>query len=240
MDIPALITAVAAICAATAWPLIVLILLLAYRKPLSTAAAKIPSIFDRIQIVKIGALEAELDRVASVSIGDSKGAVTSEQVEAAVKIESQVSDLGLPELLRQLDRLCLQYDTIRNTMPSGYQRTSAMTNVLIKMRALAPSTSSKIEAYKSSGSPGSRLAAIAMMQMEPHIGDVNWLAQRFSLENPFVFYHAALALKNMTIHADANMRREISVAAKAARTVVESFEYGVPDPDTIEALSSIE
>lgn len=240
MDIPALITAIAAVLAATAWPLMILAVLLAYRKPISSAAEKLPGIFDRVQSLRIGALEADLDRVAAVpGEASSKGDVTPEQVKAAVKIESQASEFGLQELLRQLDRLCLEYDTIRNTMSSGYKRTSAMTNILIKMRTLAPSTSSKIDSYRSSGSPGSRLAAIAMMQMEPHLGDLNWLADRFVMESPFIFYHAALALKNMSLHADTHRRHEITVAARAAKTVIEAFEYGVPDPDTIEVLSSI-
>ncbi|OYY76842.1 MAG: hypothetical protein B7Y43_13110 [Sphingomonas sp. 28-62-20] len=240
MATPAFLTAIAAIIAALAWPIVLLTVLLAYRKPISSAVTKIPSILDRIQTVKIGALEAELEKVASLPhLESSKGEVTPEQIRTAAKIESQATDFGSQQLIKQLDRICLEYDTIRNTMPSGYARTSAMTQILIKMRALAPSTSKLINVYKGSGSPGSRLAAVAMMQMEPQLGDLNWLEERFVIENPFIFYHAALALRNMTIHADSERRKEISLIAKSAKSAVERFEYGVPDPDTIEVLSSI-
>jgi hypothetical protein len=241
LDVPALLTAIAAIIAAVAWPFALLVVLLVYRKPIGIAAIKIPMILDRVHSLKIGALEAELDKVASVSAASSgKGNVTPDQARVAARIESQASDLGPQELLKQLDRLSLEYDTMRNSMPSGYERTAAMTSVLIKMRALAPSTSFRIDAYKGSGSPGSRLAAIAMMQMEPNLGDLEWLEGRFRAENPFIFYHAALALRNMATHADGEeLRSKISAVAKSAKFVVENFEYGVPDPDTIEALSSI-
>jgi hypothetical protein len=240
MNIPALLTAIAALLSAIAWPVALLIVLLVYRKSVGSAVAKLPAMFDRVQSLKLGALEAELERVALVSDDSApKGAVTSEQVRVAAKIESQAADLGTQALFRQLDRLCIEYDTIRDTMPSGYARTSAMTHVLIKMRTLAPSTSSMIDAYKWSGSPGSRLAAIAMMQMNPELADLAWLEERFKVESPFVFYHAALAMKNMTIQADPKTKERIIEAAWRARLVVEGFGSGVPDPDTIEVLSSI-
>jgi len=240
MDIPALLTAIAAIMAAVAWPSALLVVLLIYRKPIGNAAAKIPMVLDRVNSLKIGALEAELERVASVPhLSPVKGDVTFDQARTAAKIESQVSDLGLKELLKQLDRLCLEYDTVRNSMHPGYERTSAMTSVLIRMRALAPSTSFRVDTYKDSGSPGNRLAAIAMMQMEPNLGDLEWLEGRFRIEQPFVFYQAALALRNMATRANSVARDKISTVAKSARAVLEDFKYGVPDADTIEVLSSI-
>ncbi len=240
MRIPELLTAIAAILAALAWPLVILAIFLVYRKIIGDVLSKIPTMFDRVKNLKVGALEAELEKVAlSSTVDSSNRGVTSEQIHIAAKIESQVSEFGFEELLKQMDRLCLEYDSIRRTMPSGYERTSAMTDILIKMRALSPAVSSKIMAYKISGSPGSRLAAIAMMQMDPSLGDIKWLEERFHSENPFIFYHAALALKNMTIYADQDVRRDVADVAVRVRSVIEGFEYGVPDPDTIEVLSSI-
>ena len=77
------------------------------------------------------------------------------------------------------------------------------------------------------------------MQMEPHLGDLNWLSKRFDLESPFIFYHAALAMRNMAIGADQEKRARISEVAAKAKATIEAFEYGTPDPETIEVLSTL-
>src|SRR5262249_33735685 len=141
----------------------------------------------------------ELDRVANAepqNASEKSGNITPLQIEAAARIAVQAQDINTDALLRELDRLCLEYDAIRRTQPSGSNRTRAMTRVIVQMRTLAPSLENFIDAYKGSGSPGSRLAAVAMMQMVPRAADINWLKERFSSEQPFVFYHAALALQN--------------------------------------------
>ena len=211
-----------------------------YRKPISDAISKVPHMFDRVQAIRIGSLEADLESIAITGNYDNKkGDITFEQIQAAAKIEVQSKDYGSRELLRQLDRLCLQYDTIREAMPSSDDRTRSMTKIVTKMRALAPATAEMIETYKRSGSPGSRLAAIAMMQMEPSHADLNWLKERFWVETPFVFYHAALALRNSTIGANQIKKEEIGQIARAAMEKVQQFEHGTPDSETLEVLSTI-
>jgi hypothetical protein len=236
---PAILTAIAAILSAVAWPLVFLTVLLAYRRPLSEAVRKIPSVIDRIQSVKIGALEAELEKIGSLPENRGSGEITSEQISVAAKIESRIDDYGQIELLKQLDKLCLEYDSIRHSMPPGSLRTSAMTNVIVRMRALAPATSTKIEVYKGSGSPGSRLAAIAMMQMTPQLGDLKWLSDRFRLESPFIFYHASLALRNMANNADEIKKSEIKSVAQDALSILKNYNQGTPDKNTIAVLASI-
>src|SRR6202012_3326582 len=106
------------------------------------------------------------------------------------------NDVGSETLIRELDKLCLEYDSLRRALPPSEERTRTMTRVLVKMRSLAPSLIDYLDAYKGSGSPGSRLAAVAMMQMVPRVADLVWLGDRFSSDQPFIFYHAALALQN--------------------------------------------
>src|SRR5262249_55639869 len=142
----------------------------------------------------------ELERVADAEIQtqtDESGKITPRQFEAAARIAAQSQEVSTEALLRELDKLCLEYDSLRRTMPSGSDRTRAMTRVIVKMRSLAPTLVDFLDVYKGSGSAGSRLAAIAMMQMVPRVADLDWLKERFSSEHPFVFYHAALALQNI-------------------------------------------
>jgi hypothetical protein len=138
-----------------------------------------------------------------------------------------------------MDRLCLEYDSLRRSLPSGNERTRAMTRVIVKMRSLAPSLVDHLDAYKGSGSAGSRLAAIAMMQMVPRVADLDWLKDRFSSEQPFVFYHAALALQNVANISDTpEKKRRLREATEQALSTVRSFP-GVPDAGTIQVLEML-
>lgn len=114
-----------------------------------------------------------------------------------------------------------------------------MTRVLVKMRSLAPSLVEFLGTYKGSGSPGSRLAAIAMMQMVPRVADLDWLRERFSSEQPFLFYHAALALQNVAnIFNTPEEKGRLREVAQQALDTVKSFA-GVPDRSTIEVLEML-
>ena len=114
-----------------------------------------------------------------------------------------------------------------------------MTQVLVRMRSLAPSLVDFIDAYKGSGSAGSRLAAIAMMQMVPRVADLGWLKERFSSEHPFVFYHAALALQNLANISDApEKKKRLREAAQQSLSTVKNFP-GVPDQGTIQVLEML-
>lgn len=167
------------------------------------------------------------------------GKVTARQIEAAARIEVQARDIDSQSLLNELDQLCLQYDSLRRSLPSGPERTGAMTGVLIKMRSLAPSLVGHIDAYKGSGSPGSRLAAIAMMQMVPRVADLDWLKERFSSEHPFVFYHAALALQNVANNSDTlEKERHLRKVTEEALAIVKGFS-GPPDRNTIQILDTL-
>jgi hypothetical protein len=184
-------------------------------------------------------LALELDRVADAEVetgADKSGKVTPGQLEAATRIAVQTRELSTETLLSELDTLCLEYDALRRTLPSGANRTRAMTRVVVKMRALTPSLVTHLDAYKGSGSAGSRLAAIAMMQMVPSIVDLNWLGDRFSVEHPFLFYHAALALQNAAdSSADNDYRQRVGEIARQALASVRSFA-GPPDRSTVEVL----
>jgi hypothetical protein len=185
---------------------------------------------------------SELDRVADAeaeNAASKTGMITAGQIEAASRIAIQTRDVDAQALLGELDRLCLEYDSLRRALPPGDDRTRAMTCVLVKMRSLAPSLIDFLSIYKGSGSPGSRVAAIAMMQMVPRAVDLHWLRDRFASEQPFLFYHAALALQNVAnLCGSAKDRERLRDVAQEALDKVKSFA-GVPDANTIEVLENL-
>jgi hypothetical protein len=114
-----------------------------------------------------------------------------------------------------------------------------MTRIVVKMRSLAPSLVDSLDAYKGSGSAGSRLAAIAMMQMVPKVADIDWLRERFSVEQPFLFYHSALALQNVAENRHASEdKQRLREVAQQALAIIKGFS-GSPDRSTIEILEML-
>lgn len=112
-----------------------------------------------------------------------------------------------------------------------------MTQILVRMRMLGPSMSKYMTTYMTSGSAGSRLAAVAMMQIQPEKADIDWLVRRFKEEAPFVFYHAALALQNVANNVP-HLRAEVKRAANDALDIVNKFN-GTPDAETMFVLKAL-
>jgi hypothetical protein len=230
-DFSKLISAIAALL----WPLIFGAVLFYLRKEAREVLSKVPKLFDRIKSAKFAGTELILENLADKPDLE-KGAVTIDQISVASQIEMDSKNIGLDHLLKELDRLCLEYDQVRRIMPSSPNRTREMTKILVKMRGLSSALSPYVEVYKSSGSPGSRLAAIAIMQMQPELVDIEWIVERFRKEYPFAFYHAALALANL---ANIPQSKDLAVVtARRALEILEAFD-GTPDQDTVEVLKTI-
>lgn len=238
-ELAKILTAVAALAGAIAWPLAILGIAYVFRIELRAVLNKIP--LDKLKKATFPGVAVELERVANDEAESSSktGNITPGQYEAANRIAVQTKDIGISTLLSELDRLCLEYDSVRRTMPSGGNRTSLMTRIIVKMRSLAPSLVEFLDIYKGSGSPGSRLAAIAMMQMVPREADLDWLRDRFSIEKPFLTYHAALALQNAAnIAGGPERKRQLRDVAQQAVATVKGFA-GVPDRGTVEVLETL-
>jgi hypothetical protein len=239
---PNSLTSIAAFVGAIAWPITVFLVVYILRGELKSMLIKIPAMLDRVKKASLAGVALELDQVAAAEVettADKSGKVTPRQLEAAARITIQTREVSTHTLLNELDRLCLEYDALRRTLPPGENRTRAMTRVVVKMRALAPSLTDFMDVYKGSGSPGSRLAAIAMMQMVPSVADLDWLKDRFSSETPFVFYHAALALQNVAnvVNSEEGKQRLLQVVRQAIDTV-NNFK-GTPDQNTLEVLGAL-
>lgn len=236
-----LIAAIADLIAALIWPMFFLAVFWLFREPIRESSSKLPDLIGRIKRGKVGILEVELEQVAqrsTVEVEPGSSAITLEQIRVATKIDSQAAEIGTEELLRQLDRLSREYDTIRGTQPPGGSRTAALSRVLVQMRALGLSVSRHIERYKASNTAGDRLAAVAMMQIRPEVSDLGWLLERFKGDSPFIFYNAALALENLANNAPLKLRLRVRDTAKEALSVVQSFS-DKPDRNTAIVLQRI-
>lgn len=113
----------------------------------------------------------------------------------------QVSALGTKGLSRaiirsELERLAREYEALRSQMSPGAERTVAMERIAKQMLSYGLVVSDDLFAeLKASDSPGMRLAAILCLEMRPRPAELYWLAERLRNEQPFIGYHAALALR---------------------------------------------
>ncbi|MBC7986515.1 MAG: hypothetical protein H7X93_07575 [Sphingomonadaceae bacterium] len=239
--IAALVTAIAALVAAIAWPIAFLVIFFMFRGPLSAAFEKLPSAISRMQKLKLGSFEAELEAEAKGLIEQAvaePGTISPEQIRSAARIQIAAKGLDQQSLRDQVQQLCIEYETIRKVLPSSRERTRAMTDVLVRMRTLAPSAINFLDELKRSPSSGNRLTAIAIMQVDPGKLDYQWILDRFRSDEPFAFFHAAVALRNAALVGDKDGREAAADTAQEAIEIIESFE-GLPDRNTLTVLNGI-
>lgn len=239
-DLAALITAVAALVSALAWPVVLVALVYVLRGHIGIAAKDLPGFIRRMRKVKIGAFEAELDARAETLVDEAiarPGEISSRQITTTAGIAVTAQGLSDDALRRQLERLCIEFETIRKTMPSGYDRSRAMMSVLVRLRTLAPAIEKFAGELKRSGREGERLAAIAIMQVNPSLADVDWLVERFRSDPPFLFFQAAAVLRSL-LRADRATADRAVAAAKTALAIVLGYP-GEPDSNTVELLEAV-
>lgn len=239
-DVSQLITAIAALVSALFWPIVIVTVFVVFRKELRPSLKRLPDLLGRVRKVKIAGIEAELDKVAdAVPDADNLGEeITRQEIQTASRVETQARSLDDDALWEQVHTLTTEYESLRKAMPSGPTRTNAMTRVFVKMRTLGPSVVSFVDDLKRSRSAGERLFAIAIMQIEPDVADIDWLEKRFQSERPFVFFHAANALRVVAQAGDPQRASLARAVAARALQKVRGFGAG-PDRDTTRVLESI-
>ena len=238
--IVSIVTAIAALISALAWPAIFAAFVIYFRKEISAGMERVPEMMSRAQKAKLGWLEIELRQAADIANASpkDKGVVSPEQIRSAAKVEVFSQDLSLGDLRYQVEKLCIEYEDIRRRLPSGQKRTQAMDAVLAQMRTIGPSISFMLDDLKRSSRAADRLVAVAIMQMESSRADPNWLLLRFSEDVPFIFYHASLVLQNLVRTRSGADKDELIDVAQNALGIVEGFQ-GTPDSETVNVLNSI-
>ena len=180
---------------ALAWPILVLVVLLAFRPQVRGRVEGLTE-FDLFGLIK-GKVRNELNQSAHAA-EQSEGlsqAPTPGELERAVEVEKLTRQTDLSFVRQQVDELAAEYERVRGSMRAGDTRTRAMEIVVSKMRTIGRAAYPLRHELSISPSPGRRLQAIASLQVIPDYDDLlDWLADRLDTERPFVSYHALVAL----------------------------------------------
>jgi len=215
---PEMIKAIAELVSAVAWPLIVLLLVLSQKRAVSSLLSNLGS------LTLPGGVEAKLrsrveKETEAILKEDPKAAerLTERQLLAAEKIQRLSVDSDISTIRRQITELAKEYERTRASMSSGDERTRRMEIITTKMRTLSLAALPLLEELRSSDSPGSRLAAIAILQVTPNIEYVDWLAERLNVEKPFIGYHAAVALEVAARIIDRKHQERIGTAINQSK-----------------------
>ncbi|MBK1657446.1 hypothetical protein [Paracraurococcus ruber] len=188
-----LLRAIAALVAALAWPATAALALCLFRP-------QIGRLIDRVSRVKLPGIEAEAEVRQQIeqSAEEARTRPIREPTHAELARAQRVDDLArsVPAgfLRQEVERLAAEYERVRGSMPGGAARTRAMEVVVAKMRTIGRAAWPLRNELVQSASPGRRLHAIAILQVEPDYDLLEWLAERPAVETPFVTYHAMVAL----------------------------------------------
>jgi len=226
--------------AALAWPIVFVVLLLTQRQGLTQLLSSFVDVIGKSTRVKLGELiDVEVDRSAKEA---EKSPATEREVppqerEAAARVNKLVGGAELPVVRQRMLEFAREYEATRSSLKPGSERTRQMNAIVAKMRTLAIAARPFLgEFANADDSPGSRLAAIAILQLSSSLEYLPWLVNRMTVEQPFVFYQASVALLAAVRSFGGSNKSELRAALEQSLQVVKSFKGGPPDQNTIETL----
>jgi hypothetical protein len=239
-SLAALLSSIAAILTAIAWPGVVAWFLFVNRIRIAFLLKVFGHKLSSAKKLKLGQfeLEEELEEAVSeagakVKEADTSNSVPKNQLQDAKDLRKKVINSSIPksevlEAVRdQIFDLADQYESVRAHMPSGYERTRKMNEIAAGMRTLALAGLPLRTKLTRSEIVGQKLAAICMLQVEPRPRYFRWLIDRLKTENQaFVLFQAALAIlelvkKSLYVNAD-----EVRSAINDVIGVISAFQAG--------------
>lgn len=119
-------------------------------------------------------------------------------------------------VLSPMRALATEYEQLREQLPYGAERTRRMAEIASRMKRLALAARPALAELSRSASPGERLAAVVVLQMEFEPSYIDWLAARLPEEAAFIGYQAASALLARARVASRQEQRRIGAAVRAA------------------------
>lgn len=132
---------------------------------------------------------------------------------------------------KRITELSTEYEKVRETMRAGDQRTTTMSVIESKMRAMAFDVIPFLPELTKSFSAGERLVAIAALKEMPIEEYLEWLADRVGpAESSFVGFHASVALLNAIKTIP---RQAILVPIQKAMQNLNSSSYQDPNQITV-------
>ncbi len=225
---------------ALAWPTVFVVLLVTQRRVLTQILSSLVDIIGKSTRLKLGELiDVEVDRSAKQAEQSPRPEreVPPQEREAAARIDKLVGGAELSVVRQRMLEFAREYEATRSNLKPGSARTRVMNAIVAKMRTLAIAARPFLAEFaKSDSSPGTRLAAIAILQLVPSLEYVSWLIDRMAVEQPFVFFHASLALLATVRSYGSRHEAELRPALERALDTVNSFKGGAPDLNTLETL----
>lgn len=235
------------------WPLMLTVLLLTHRRAFSrllTALAALAESANKIKVWEVEIerdIDSEVDKAAREAQKEASPKLTvgPTEVIAANRVETLVgrvpdspskeSILGSVRL--RMLALTAQYDKVRADMPPGRERTVEMNKIAAQMRALGIAAKPWLKIFSTDRhSAGVRLCAVAILQMAPSVRYLDWLAERFTSEQPFIFYQAAIALMEAVRKFGAKQSQKLQTVISSSLGQVKGFKNGTPDQNSINVL----
>jgi hypothetical protein len=215
---------------AAAWPVVAVTVLIVLRDPITAQLQRLGNVTaGPVTLVFSEAINKELEKTAADahSRGDQAADPTIEQAQSAGKIDKLVSDAELPLVRRQVMDLVAAYSRVRCSMGYGDEKTRAMGAVVSQMRVLGQAAFPLRHSMAFSRDPGERLATLSILQVQPDLDMLDWIAGRVSaLEAPFVQYQALQALISAARLGNSGYSRQMRAAYDRAKS-----EWGRLSPD---------
>jgi hypothetical protein len=259
LEKPGLLMGIAAILSAIAWPILVAVVLYWFRRPIENLVATAVGIAASSSKVKIWQIEFDRDvqqqleataqealsRQPSVSEHQIGSPIPAAEVQAAARVRSLIDEAPPGSIRREIQESIRQrmlgfakeYESTRAAMHAGPDRTRAMNAIAAKMRTLALAADPFLdELAHDPDSSGRRLAAICILQLVPGIEWVPWLADRMAVEQPFVFFHASVALLSAVRKYGSQQKEPLRAAITRALAQVKSFGENC-DINTVRSLT---
>ncbi len=249
-----LLSSVAAILQAVAWPAVAALFLVIYRSRIGLLLDVLTKKLSTATKVKAWQLELEtteqeINEVVNKT-GETAGdegltrKIPENQLRAAQEVNQKLlkSPLSVQRALgvvqKQISSLVEEYEQVRSEIPRGYMRTRAMNEVAAKMRSLSLAARSLLRPLMSGRTDGERLAAICILQVVPEFGYFPWLIERIKSEDqPFVFYQAAVAILELVKAHQYPQGSKIKGEIEEALHHISGFKGGPPDQNTIDVLN---
>lgn len=121
---------------------------------------------------------------------------------------------------KRIKALAEEYEQIRSTMSYSSERTDRMEDVVTRMRVQALAAYPLLEDLSKSFSPGERLAAIIILQVQADADYLLWLAERLCVEKAFAGYQASVALLVAAQVLGAEYQARVRAAIKMAQALL--------------------
>lgn len=168
---------------------------------------------NRIEAVEAAGVRFELERRARSVRQKARPARAASGADQAEQLERRAEGLMAAAAM-----VGSRYEQLRETEPSGWDRTSRMEGILREARALDtdPLSAEDVARIFAGGSDGDRITALALVEANPRLAQVDFLIDAISnSRSSFEQYHALVATERALEHLSVEDRERVRAAVEA-------------------------